>query len=505
MANEVGTATNLEDLFSKIVNFLTTNATLVAGNEEWEILRIRRDNLASLTSNLTDPSNVIYRKMIQTCRYDSRSLNTNDPTASYQNEFYASSAVMGTSQVTCQLTTAREVRTVRLRSPASASGALNSMLRNFRLQYSDNGTSWTTALTVNSSTPFTAREWRDYSVPAYGSHLYWRIIIDSVQSGSTTVAWANLLMLEADGTVANHFGSEVNLKAPGASGTEEIFTGIRSEYDIAAGWYNLFLNGYSGFDPMENSWFNHPGAIPGFSSTIPLMVPMVPCWNTTMPYWLVATGRSFRFALKVSTSYEGGYLGYILPYSTPGQYPYPLAVGGSLVPQDSSRSAEWRYSYANWRHGVYPGPGCDSPPTTEGRNATLYLRNPQGEWVYFSNRPNNGIANPEGIYGMTQSGSAPYTPSGGWRGVWPHCTNDQWYSGKPAFRECLGGGYILQPCVMMQRGPYPSVFGELEGTYSISGYQNSSENTTTWDGKTVVVFQNAYRNTIHEYWALSLD
>ena len=30
MANEVGTASNLEDLFGKIVSFLTTNAALVA-------------------------------------------------------------------------------------------------------------------------------------------------------------------------------------------------------------------------------------------------------------------------------------------------------------------------------------------------------------------------------------------------------------------------------------------------------------------------------------------
>jgi len=83
--------------------------------------------------------------------------------------------------------------------------------------------------------------------------------------------------------------------------------------------------------------------------------------------------------------------------------------------------------------------------------------------------------------------------------------NDQWASGKRPYRECLGGGYILQPCILMQRAPYSAVFGELEGTYAISGYANSPENTTTWNGKTVVVFQHAYRNTVHEFWAMSLD
>lgn len=81
MANEVGSAANLEDLFGRIVSFLTTNATLVAANQNWTILRQRRDNIASLTTNLTEPATVPYRKTIQTCRYDPRSLNTDNETS----------------------------------------------------------------------------------------------------------------------------------------------------------------------------------------------------------------------------------------------------------------------------------------------------------------------------------------------------------------------------------------------------------------------------------------
>lgn len=506
MANEVGSAANLEDLFGKIVSFLTTNATLVAANQDWTIMRQRRDNIAALTTNLTEPSSdARYRTTFQTCRYDPRSLNINDENTMYQANFYASNYSTGVSHVTWQMRTAREVKTVRLRAPL-ANSHLTYMLRNFRLQYSDNGTAWTTALTVSSSPTYALGESKDFAVPGTpGSHVYWRILLDSIQGGSTTtVAWMNMLLLEADGTVANHFGSEVIFKAPGNSGTEEIYVGIRSEYDAAAGWYNLFMNGYTGFDANEQSWFKQPGALNMFGAQYPYAVPMVPCWDTTMPYWFVASGRSFRFGVKVSTSYEGGYLGYILPYATPGQYPYPLAVGGSLVPTDTPRSSEWRYSYAHWKHGVYPGPGVDSYAASEGRWATLYLRNPDGEWGYFGNRGDSN-SQPEDIYGPNQSSSAPYAPSGSWRCVWPHAMNDQWGTGKRPYRECLGGGYILQPCILMQRAPYSAVFGELEGTYSISGYQNAAENTTTWGGKTVVVFQQAYRNTTHEFWALSLD
>lgn len=229
---------------------------------------------------------------------------------------------------------------------------------------------------------------------------------------------------------------------------------------------------------------------------------MVPCWNTLMPYWFAASGRSLRFGVKVATSYEGGYLGFILPYGSPNQYPYPLAVGGSLVPYESSRGAAWRYSYVNWRHSVFPGPGAESSPLGEGYSATLYLRAPDGQWRYFSNR---GTSNPDAITGPSQSTSPPYAPSGAWRSVWPHCMNDQWSSGKLAYRECLGGGYMPQPCILLQRLPVPLVFGELEGVYAISGYQNAAGNTTVIDGKPAVILQNAYRTTVHEFWALTLE
>ncbi|QIQ65831.1 virion structural protein [Pseudomonas phage Epa38] len=507
MANEIGTATNFEDFFSKIVAFLTTNATLVAAGQAWQALRVRRDNIATHTSNLTDPTAAASRKMIHTFRYDPRTLNTDNPADSGAGAaFYTSNLSVGVSFNSWEMRTAREVKNVLIRSHPT-NGTYNSYApRSFRLQYSDNGTSWTTALTVTNTPAFSLGERRLFAVPGTpGAHLHWRILWDAVQSGTTNISWSELLLLEADGTVANHFGSEVILKALGNSGLDEIYTGIRSEYDSAAGWYNLFMNGYTGYDANEMSWFNQPGALYQFGAQYPLAVPMVPLWNAAMPYWFVASGRSFRFAVKVSTSYEGGYLGFILPYATPNQFPYPLAVGGSLVPQVNVRSAEWRYSYANWRHGVYPGPGADSSPSSEGRWATLYLRNPDGEWGYFANRPNNGLAQPEGIYGPTQSYSIPFSPSSGWRSVWPHCMNDQWTAGKLPYRDCLGGGYVLQPCVLLQRAPFAQVFGELEGTFSISGYQNAAENTTIYNGKTHVVFQQAYRNSVHEFWALSMD
>lgn len=507
MANQVGTATGLFDLFNKIVDFLTTDSALVAAGQEWEVLRIRRDNLAEVTTNLTETPFANRRKINQCCRYDPRSLNTDSPVGEFLNELAYTNFSAGTSFVRFKLREAKAVTTVRLRAPRSTNltHMLTHMLCDFRLQWSDDGTTWTNALTVTGSVAYNSGEWRDYAVSGSTSHLYWRVVIDSSPSG-TYVSWESLLLLTSDGTVANHFGSEVIFKAPGNAGTESIYTGIRAEYDAANGWYNLFMNGYTGFDPGTTSWFEHPGALPGADAAIPCVVPMVPCWDTTMPYWFSASGRSFRFAVKVSTSYEGGYLGFYLPYATPSQFPYPLAVGGSLVPQSNSRSDAWRYSYASYYHGVFPGPGCDNTPNGEGRHSTLYTRTPAGVWAYHANRPWS-IYDNESVYGPITSVDSGYDQFGysAIRSVWPHCVNAQREEGNLPYRECLGGGYMIQPCVLLQRSPTTDVFGELEGVYSISGYENAAENTAVIGGKTHVTFQNAYRTNVHEYWTLSLD
>lgn len=505
MANEVGTASNLEDLFGKIVSFLTTNAALVAASRQWQVLRQYRDNVAGITTNLVESATYANRRILHSFRYEPRSIGSDAPNNSTTGATTCTSYVAGTSQVTITLKAAKAIATVRLRSPNDATGNTG-MLQNFRLQYSDDNSTWTTALTVSSNPAYIMDQTRDFAVPGTpGSHLYWRVIIDRRQDGWTTgsIYWKSLLLLDAGGDVANHFGSEVLLKATGTSGTDAIYTGIRSEYDAANGWYNLFLNGYTGYDPNETSFFNQPGALNNWFATTALDVPMVPCWNSAMPYWFRANGRSFSFGVKVSTSFEGGYLGFILPYATPSQYPYPLAVGGSLIPQSSDRSAPWRYSYAHYRHSVFPIPASWSSNASL-QAAGLYLRLPDGTWNNFGQRYDTSGTN--AIVEMTQAANSPFARYGLRAGVWPTSVrNVGALAPRRDYREVLGGGYLLQPLIMHQRQPTDAVWGELEGCMAISGFSNAAENTTTFAGKNYVIFQNVTRTEVHEYWAMALD
>lgn len=487
---------------------VTTVAGVMPELQRWTLLKQRRDNLAGFKTNYTEPTEVAARRTHHTYRYDARTLNIDTTVDSSDHCWYTTSSnINGTSYLQWQLRTPREIAKVHIRSPNYAY-FVSTTINKWRLQYSDDGVSWTTALTQATLVSYGVAESKEWAVPASGNHTWWKLIVDFTGDSPTYAAIQSLLLLEADGTVANHFGSEAFLKAPGNAGTEEVFVGLRSEYDTTNGWHNLFLNGYTGFDSNEESWFKQPGALPGYGVPLQRCIPMVPCWDTSMPYWLSASGRSLRMGIKVSTSYESAYLGFVLPYSTPGQYPYPLLVSGSLCPLDASRGQAWRYSYASSRHGGPVAPGSESP---DGENINgvnyhaAYLRDPSGTWLGYGNR---GESNGEQIIGISQSLTPPYLLDDSFksrRGMWPHCMNDQWGAGKRPYRECLGGGYILQPVILLQRIPTRMVVGELEGMYSVSGYANSSENTTTIDGKPAVIFQQCLRNTIHEFWAMSLD
>lgn len=509
MANEVGTASNMEDLFGKIVSFLTTNATLVAAGQQWQVLRQYRDNVAGISTNLVENATYANRRILHSFRYEPRSIGSDISDNSTTGAVTCTGYIAGTSYIAITLKEAKAVASVRLQSPNDGLGA-SDMLQNFRLQYSDDGSAWTTALTVASSLNYLLHETKTFAVPgSLGAHLYWRIIIDRKQSGAATgnIRWKCLLLLDAAGEVVNHFGSEAIFKAPGASGTDAIYTGLRSEYDASNGWHNLFLNGYTGFDASETSWFKQPGAIPHFQSGTPLNVPMVPCWNTTMPYWFRATGRVFSFGVKVSTSFEAGYMGFILPYATPSQYPYPLAVGGSLVPTTGDRSSPWRYSYNNQRHSAFPIPGAATVPTgaTETVDCTLYLRTPDGVWGYVGQR-HGFSSDPNALTEMTQSLTFPYAQAGLRRGVWPSSVRNVGTGGvRRDYREVLGGGYLLQPLIIHQRLPTSAVWGELDGCMAISGFANAAENTTSYAGTDYIIFQNISRTEVHEFWAMALD
>lgn len=252
-------------------------------------------------------------------------------------------------------------------------------------------------------------------------------------------------VLRYNTSIANR---ELILKGSGLSGVEEIFVGFRTYQDANNDYYNLVAAVFTGY-VVGNTFDTQPGA--GLSG--------VPAHNNRIDYWLSVNGQRIAFALKVGTPvYMSAYVGKFLPYGTPGQYPYPVICAGMLNGMPGVRFSDPSISmpYKGFR-GYNPG------------YINLNMRFIDGSW-------RNPLAYP-------------------WSG------DPNWIASGTCLRD-TGGNYPLVPVVLRDDA---NLFGELDGIYFISGFNNAVENTTVVGGITHVVIEDAYRTGFTDYYALRLD
>lgn len=70
---------------------------------------------------------------------------------------------------------------------------------NFTLEYSDNDSTWTVAVTRTGETGWTRYEGRGFHVPDVGAHRYWRLVVTGTSSGSTAEIMELALNLSPSG------------------------------------------------------------------------------------------------------------------------------------------------------------------------------------------------------------------------------------------------------------------------------------------------------------------
>jgi hypothetical protein len=138
-----------------------------------------------------------------------------------------------------------------------------------------------------------------------------------------------------DGETASFDGTykEYILKNTGLSGTEEIFIGFR-EYAYAAGnEYNIELNGYTSLPISWNGNQESSHQLDGWGSTRKhyTELPVLQLFDNEIHYWFYSTPEFVAICTRVSTSYYQAYLGNIVRYGSPGNYPHPLYIAGSNV------------------------------------------------------------------------------------------------------------------------------------------------------------------------------
>lgn len=277
-----------------------------------------------------------------------------------------------------------------------------------------------------------------------------------VDAGGGKLAHENMLEPIRDLALANGYtvlrfvetGSshELILRAPGLSGTEEIFLGFSTYQDATADYYNLAAAGFTGY-VAGNSFDTQPGA----------QISGLPAHNSHIDYWLTMNGQRLVLAMKVGTPvYESCYLGKMLPYATPGQFPYPLVVGGMLSGKPATRFSDSVHSFC-----------------FRGNRPNMRLRWLDGSWIQPATWPWNSLA----------------------------LTSTSGFSNEAQGRD-TGGTYPLLPVVLQGT---PGLLGELDGVSYITGFNNAVENTLEIGGKTWVVVQDVSRTGFNDYIAMRLD
>lgn len=109
--------------------------------------------------------------------------------------------------------------------------------------------------------------------------------------------------------------------APGLSGTEQIFGGIRTR---TAGTYaNFELAGYFGNFGSDPSWNTD------FENQPLAKFAYVTLWADPIDYWIVANGQRCIVVCRVGTVWTAFHIGKILPYASPSEYPYPFFLAGT--------------------------------------------------------------------------------------------------------------------------------------------------------------------------------
>lgn len=220
-------------------------------------------------------------------------------------------------------------------------------------------------------------------------------------------------------------------------------------------YYNLLMNMSDTYDASK-TFYQQLNSIPNTPDNIVTtgyVAPLVTLHNNAINYWFFLNDRRLIFVAKCGTSYVSGYIGRFTAYGTPAQYPQPFFCGGNAT------SVTQRLSV-----------------TTDSNSAFIYntsgyrsvMKNPNNDWLSI-----NFGASTASIY-PTKYGTS-------------------------LLGRNSDNTYTAFPCLLFND---ISAAGELENVFCISGVGASPENIITIAGAEYVVFNNIFRTTTGDFFAI---
>ena len=247
-------------------------------------------------------------------------------------------------------------------------------------------------------------------------------------------------------------------------GSEAIHAGLRLTETPASQIWNWVMRGYTGFSGSQD-FENQPGANDDDIFTA--------FWNNDMTYWFSVNARRYIVAAKVSTTYHTLYHGLFLPFGSPTEYPFPMAVLGEKDDEEAWNSTDTSFH-------------CFIETCLNGQ-----VRDVAGTWLNMQNTSTSG-----NIW-MAPNQTA-FPGSGG--SVWDNHENYGAAADHQLLPLMLGNGPTggaTQPLTM-------EPFGVLDGANTVTGTNQSVETVLSISGTNWIVLQDIFRNQRDNFWAMEM-
>lgn len=302
-----------------------------------------------------------------------------------------------------------------------------------------------------------------------------------IAQGWTELAWTDGGSVTAQSTL--------KIRGPGAGAGKEVFFNVRTFADAANNIYSWEMRvacAYSAAAPWGTQLGENPNN----------------CYfnlsNLSLNYWFYVNDRRVIVVAKTGTNYVSMHAGFVLPFGTPAQYPFPLYLCG-----DYNIPTQFSLNNASRRHCFDPGNRSDTQPNAWARSA-------DNVWYPIANHINSSNTN-------WAAGSA--KGQRGW--VWPfHAggatngnigSNNPWsWNGGGLTGDHAWDGEFMQPTQQGERMLMPIMvcggdigpFGVMDGAYAVGGAGLATEGTITIGARTFRVFQNVQRNSPDDFYCI---
>lgn len=278
------------------------------------------------------------------------------------------------------------------------------------------------------------------------------LLIDAIVAQMVTEGWTILESSFATGT-----DREYIMHSTGVSGATNIYVGLRSYQNVGLDYYNISLVFFTGYI-NGNTFILQPG----------YYEKGICAHNIDLYYWTLISKDYINIGLNIASnaSFESGTVGFYDTYASPGQYPYPIMVYGTLNGQQAVRYSTTHYSGLRGKTDS-TSRETGGIRTLDGTiNSTLYI------WPYFSES-----------FGNTTRGNA-----------------------GPAINTYLvdlEDTYQLLPLVLIE--DKINAYGEIRGFYYVSGFNNIAGNTMTIDGTNYIILRDTNRTSFDTYIAMRIS